>query len=77
MGFGIALVAALAALRTTGWRVPLWSAAAAAAVWGLACVFRPDAPGSEGRIWGLLALVWALAFALAGRREARATAPTE
>ena len=34
MGFGIALTAGLAAARTTGWRVPTWCAAAAAAVWG-------------------------------------------
>lgn len=77
MGVGIVLVAALAALRTTGWRVPVWSAAGAAAVWGVGCVVHPDVPGSEGRVWGSLALAWALVFVLAGRREQRATAPTE
>jgi hypothetical protein len=77
MGVGIVLVAALAALRTTGWSVPVWSAAGAAAVWGVGCVTHPDVPGSEGRVWGALAVAWAIAFVLAGRREARATAPTE
>lgn len=77
MSVGIVLVAALAALRTTGWSVPVWSAAGAAAVWGVGSFTHPDAPGSEGRVWGLLALAWALAFVLAGRREQRATAPTE
>lgn len=77
MGIGIALVAVLAALRTTGWRVPLWSAAGASTVWGIGCVVHPGVPGSEGRLWGLLAVAWALAFVLAGRHEQRATAPTE
>lgn len=77
MSVGIVLVAALAALRTTGWKVTVWSAAGAAAVWGIGCIAHPDVPGSEGRIWGSLALAWALAFVLAGRHEQRATAPTE
>jgi hypothetical protein len=76
-GFGVVLVAALAAFRTTGWRVPVWSAAAAAAVWGAGCVFRPDVPGSEGRIWGGLALTWAVAFVAAARHVERRAAPTE
>jgi hypothetical protein len=77
MGFGIVLVALLAAFRTTGWRVPAWSAAGAAAVWGAGCMWRPDAPGSGGRIWGALAVAWAVSFVLAARFVERATAPTE
>jgi hypothetical protein len=75
MAVGIVLVAVLAGIRTVGWRVPVWSASAAASVWGLGSLLFPDRPGAEGRVWGALALVWALAFALAGRREARASAP--
>ena len=77
MGVGIVLVAALAAFRTTGWRVPAWSAAGAAAVWGAGCVVRPDAAGSEGRIWGALAVAWAVAFVAAAHYVERKTAPTE
>jgi hypothetical protein len=77
MSFGVVLVATLAALRTTGWRVPVWSAAGAVAVWAIGCIAYPDRPGSVGRIWGSLALAWAVAFVLAGRHEQRASAPTE
>jgi hypothetical protein len=76
-GLGVVLVAGLAAFRTTGWRVPAWSAAAAAAVWGAGCLFRPDAPGSEGRVWGALAVAWAVAFVAAARQVQRASAATE
>lgn len=77
MGFGIALTAGLAAARTTGWRVPTWSAAAAAAVWGGGSFLHPDAPGSEGRIWGALAVAWAVLFVLAAHAVQRRVAPTE
>jgi hypothetical protein len=77
MGFGLVLVAVLAAFRTTGWRVPAWSAAGAAALWGAGCLFRPDVPGSEGRIWGALAVAWAVAFVAAAHYVERKTSPTE
>jgi hypothetical protein len=57
--------------------VPAWSAAGAAAVWGAGCVVRPDVPGSEGRIWGALAIGWAVAFVAAAHYVERKTAPTE
>jgi hypothetical protein len=77
MGLGIVLVAMLTAFRTTGWRVSAWSAAGAAAVWGTGCIWRPDVPGSGGRIWGALAVAWAVSFVLGARFVERATAPTE
>ena len=77
MGFGIALTAGLAALRTTGWRVPTWSAAGGLAIWGAGCLAYPDAAGSEGRIWGALAVAWSLAYVLAARSVERRAAPTE
>ena len=77
MGVGIALVALLASARTSGWRTPVWSSAAAAAVWGAGCSTHPDVAGSEGRIWGALAVAWALAFVLAAYAVQRRAAPTE
>jgi hypothetical protein len=49
-------------------------ATAAAAVWGLGNARYPDELGSEGRGWGLLALAWAAAFALAAAWSGRASA---
>jgi hypothetical protein len=77
MAVGIPLVAVLAGIRTVGWAVPAFSAAGAAAVWGLACVIYPDRSGSEGRLWGMAALAWAAAFALTASRQKRAAAPAE
>jgi len=74
MAVGIVLVALVAAVRTKGWRVPAYSAAAAAAVWGLGNVLYPDELGSEGRGWGLLALAWAAVFALAAAWSGRPSA---
>ena len=76
-GVAVPLVALLAAIRTVGWRVPAWSAAGAAAIWGLTCVLFPTRTASEGRVWGALAIMWAVLFALAARREAHAAAPTD
>jgi hypothetical protein len=47
----VVLVALLAALRTRGWRVPAWSAAAAAAC-GSASWMDPDVLASHSRAWG-------------------------
>ncbi len=74
MAVGIVLVALVAALRTKGWRVPAYSAAAAAAVWGLGNALYPNELGSEGRGWGLLALAWSATFALAAAYSGRPSA---
>jgi hypothetical protein len=34
-------------------------------------------PGSEGRVWGALAVAWAVAFVAAANYVDRTTAPTE
>jgi hypothetical protein len=52
----IVLVGTLASLKTRGWRIPAWSAGAAAVVVGIASVVFPDAPGAVGRAWGTLAV---------------------
>ena len=57
----VALVA-LAALGTSGWRIPAVSASIAAGAWAISCLLAPaDAAGSEGHTWAALVLVWAAA----------------
>ncbi len=60
----VVLLALLAATRTPGWRVPLWSAALAATAFGLVSLLNPAAPGSVGGVWGSLAVAWSLALVL-------------
>ena len=49
----------VAAMQTRGWQLPALSAAAAAAVMGVAALLWPVIPSSLGRPGGLLAIVWA------------------
>ena len=51
----IVAVGMLASFKTPGWRIPAWSAGAAAIVVGMASIVFPNAPGAVGRIWGTLA----------------------
>ncbi|MGH2683249.1 MAG: hypothetical protein ACRDIX_08460 [Actinomycetota bacterium] len=62
LALSIWLVAAQAALRTPGWRIPAWSAGLAAAVLGLASIVFPAYPGSVGSTWGTVALLGGLVF---------------
>jgi hypothetical protein len=71
MGFGIPLVALLAAVRPEGRRVAAWSASGAAVVWGLGCILNPHKVGSECAAWGAAALAWAAAFAFVSLRGGR------
>lgn len=65
----VVLLGLLAATKTTGWRVPAFSAAAAALVFGLVSILNPDAPGSGGAIWGALAIGWSVMFTGISLRE--------
>ena len=56
MAIAIILVGVLAALRTSGWRIPAWSAGVAAIVFGLASMAFPTHMGSAGRGWGAVAV---------------------
>ena len=71
LGVAIALVCFLAALRPHGWRIPAWSAGAAAVVFGLASLRFPDDPGAVGRAWGALALAGGVLFIGVAEWEAR------
>jgi hypothetical protein len=50
----------LAAVRTSGWRIPAISASIAAGAWAISCLLAPAAAaGSEGHAWAWAVLVWA------------------
>ena len=71
LALGILLVGTLAALRPEGWRIPAWSAGAAAAVLGLASVVFDGYPGSLPAPWGYVALGGGLIFIGIAEWEAR------
>jgi branched-subunit amino acid permease len=57
----VLLLLVLAALRTTGWRIPAISAAIAAGAWAISCLLAPEsAAGSEGHVWAWAVIIWAV-----------------
>ena len=55
----VLLLVVLAALRTTGWRIPAISASTAAGAWAISCLLAPgSAAGSKGHAWAWAALGW-------------------
>ena len=57
----VLLLVLLAALRTSGWRIPALSASIAAGAWAISCLLAPAAAaGSEGHVWAWTVLAWAL-----------------
>ncbi|MGH2681786.1 MAG: hypothetical protein ACRDIX_00975 [Actinomycetota bacterium] len=70
LAISIILVALLAAFRTTGWRIPAWSAGAATAVFGLASLAFPTHMGSAGRGWGAVAVRGGVLFIVVAQLEA-------
>ena len=57
----ILLLVLLAALRTSGWRIPAISASIAAGAWAISCLLAPaGAAGSEGHAWAWTVLAWAV-----------------
>jgi hypothetical protein len=75
MAIAVVLVGGLAALRTQGWRIPAWSAGAAAVVFGLASVVFPDQRGAEGRGWGGVAIAGGVLFITVAELESRRGEP--
>ena len=63
-------LAGLAALRTEGWRLPLWSAGLAVVALGLGSIAYPTEASSLGLMSGLVAVVWGVAFIAVGHRRA-------
>jgi hypothetical protein len=57
----VLLLVVLAALRTSGWRIPAISASIAAGAWAISCLLAPgSAAGSNGHAWAWAALLWAV-----------------
>ena len=57
----VLLLVLLAALRTSGWRIPAISASLAAGAWAISCLLAPTAAaGSEGHAWACAVLAWSL-----------------
>lgn len=77
MAMAIVLTGLLAAVKTRGWRIPAWSAGAAAITFGLATLAFPDNPGAPKGGWGMLAVGGGVLFIAAAEREARRTKPTQ
>jgi hypothetical protein len=66
----LAALAGLAALRTEGWRLPLWSAGLAVVALGLGSIAFPIEASSLGLVGGLVAVAWGVAFIAFGHRWA-------
>jgi hypothetical protein len=57
----VLLLVLLAALGTSGWRIPAISASISASAWAISCLLAPvAAAGSEGHAWAWAVLVWAV-----------------
>jgi hypothetical protein len=76
----VLLISALAAGHPAGWRVPAWSAAAAAAWFAVVCWLEPQLVASVGRPWAAATLLWSAAFISAahlGAHDRRRAAENE
>lgn len=58
-------------MNSAGWRIPLYSAAGLAIMLGVASVLYSTMPSGVGTTWGAAAIVWAVAFVVAGEMSAR------
>jgi hypothetical protein len=60
LGLVVPLLVMLAAMSTSGWRIPAISASIASGAWAVSCLLAPTpAPGSEGHAWAWAVLSWA------------------
>jgi hypothetical protein len=62
----VLLLGLLASVKPVGWRIPLWSAAGLVGVLGVTSVLHPALASSVGPLWGGIATLWAVGFAVAG-----------
>lgn len=75
LGIAIVAVAWLVSQRTSGWRLPAWSAGLAMAMTGAVSIWLPGWVSSFGLGWGVAALVWGVAFIAVAEVVARRAAP--
>jgi hypothetical protein len=71
----VLLISALAAGHPSGWRLPAWSAGAAAAWFSIVCWLEPHLVASVSRPWAAATLLWSVAFIAATHVPARDRAP--
>lgn len=69
LGVALSGLAGLAALRTEGWRVPLWSAGLAVSVLGATSIAFPSEASTFGLVAGMLAIAWGAIFIWVGNRK--------
>jgi hypothetical protein len=74
LGLLVPLLVLLAALGTSGWRIPAISASISAGAWAISCLLAPAAAaGSEGHAWAWTVFAWAvMTFAAAAWPRTRA-----
>lgn len=68
----IPVLALFSATRPRGWRVPAWSAGAAAILFGVASFALDHRPSSVGPIWSALAVGWGAGFIVLSELRQRA-----
>lgn len=71
VALSIGLVAGLAALRTQGWRIPAWSAAAAALLLAVSWLFYPGRGGSEPFPAAALLALWSVGLLAVSEWDSR------
>lgn len=67
---------AFAALGFVGWRLAAWLAALPMAYYGLMSISFPVQAGSTGTMWGVAAILWAVAFVAVAEYSRTATSTT-
>lgn len=65
------LLLILGASSLPGWRYSVWSASVVIGLMGAGFVAFPDYPSSEGAVWGLAMVAFAIAYTLMGERRYR------
>lgn len=69
LAVGLAGLAALTALRTHGWRLPLWTSGLALIAVGIGSAALPSESSSFGLVGGLTAIAWGVSFIWLGNRS--------
>jgi hypothetical protein len=61
LALAVLLLVVLAAMGTSGWRIPAVSGSLGSGAWAISCLLAPAAaPGSAGHAWAWVALAWAV-----------------
>jgi hypothetical protein len=72
-GLHVLLVGLLGASALSGWRHSAWSASFMVGLFGAGSIVYPDLSGSQGPVWGIAMVVWAVLYLLAAESRHRRT----